>query len=656
MRALLIAGPTSRESLQYSLTARGWRVTFEKTAEEGLQQFRTSPFPLVVVDCGPDGGGAEFCERLRDVPMGRAAYILVVTHSEGPATVKSLLDAGANDYLPVHASTEQIEGRVAYAECHLFAHPAADAWSTVKGYHLQIAELEETLGVQQASLEELFESAPEGIAVVDGQDRVIRINSEFTRLFGYSAEDARGRQVNEMIVPDNLAEEGRAITDSMVRGERMTLETVRKHRDGHLIDVSVLGTPIRVGDGLIGAYGIYRDITARKRGEAALRESEERYRALFNQSPVGVCLFDRELRIVNANDRLLHLLGSSREDLDGMPVDRLGDRTIVAATRHALDGETTEYEGEYERATAGPRLIISARCAPLRDSDGRVMGGIAVLEDITERVESAEQLRVQATELARVNAELRKRTLELESAMRARSRLYATMNHELRTPISAIMLYQEMLLEGTLGNLDEDQTQAVKHSQKATSHLLELVRDVLDLSKIEAGKVAIQPTEVDVRALLEDLLSSILPLARRHGSELQLEIGGEVPYIVTDPRRVRQILLNLLSNAAKFGRGRPIIVRSRPADGDGLCIEVVDEGVGIGPEDLQNIFEDFVQVGSAQESGTGLGLAISRQLAELLDASLEVESEVGRGSTFRLILPPGIGARVKPLPADASAI
>lgn len=649
MRVLLVAAASAGEPLRRSLVARGWRVTQETTAEEGLTEFRTSPYGFVVVDSALPGCGASFCENIRQTAFGRAAYLLVLTGSQSADEVERLIAGGANDYLGMPAADEEIEGRLAFAECHLFTHPASDAWSTVKGYHRQIAELEETLGIQQASLEELFESAPEGIAVVDNHDRVIRINSEFTRMFGISTAEALGKLVNEIIVPEGYEEEAMAVTASVVRGERIMLETVRQHRDGHMIDVSVMGTPIRVGDGLIGAYGIYRDITDRKRSEAALRESEERYRALFDQSPVGVCLFDREMKILTCNEQLVRILGASHHELAGLPLDRLGDRRLTGAARSALDGESAAYEGSYEAAVE-PRVMISARCSPLRDSDDVVVGGIAVVEDITLRVQSAEQLRVQARELERVNSELRKRTAELESAMRARSRLYATMNHELRTPISAIMLYQELLLEGTLGALQGEQTQAVEHSLKATSHLLELVRDVLDLSKIEAGKVAIQAVEVDIRELLEDLLSSILPLTRHHGSNLDVEIAPDASPIVTDPRRVRQILLNLLSNAAKFGRGRPIQVRAGGTEIGGIFIEVADQGIGIGKDDLQNIFEDFVQVGNSQESGTGLGLAISRQLTELLGARLEVESELGEGSKFRLVLPASI---TPPLPARA---
>jgi signal transduction histidine kinase len=275
----------------------------------------------------------------------------------------------------------------------------------------------------------------------------------------------------------------------------------------------------------------------------------------------------------------------------------------------------------------------------LRDADGSVIGGIGVLEDISERIEAERQLRAQAAEMERVNAALRERTLELEAAMQARSRLYSAMNHELRTPISAILLYQELLLAGSLGPLSDEQLRALQHSHTATSHLLDLVRDILDLSKIEAGRVTVQPVEVCLRTLLTELRSSVTPLAERYGSQLRLDVAPDVDTIVTDPQRVRQILMNFLSNAAKYGRKAPIDLRCRNGAPGEVVIEVIDRGIGIARENLRHIFEDFVQLSSQSEEGTGLGLAISRRLAELLKGRLEVESELGEGSTFRLVLP-----------------
>ena len=200
------------------------------------------------------------------------------------------------------------------------------------------------------------------------------------------------------------------------------------------------------------------------------------------------------------------------------------------------------------------------------------------------------------------------------------------------------MLHQELLLSGSLGALAGEQQEALERSHTAARHLLELVQDVLDLSRIEAGSVSLHPVEVHLPALLRDLRDTMLPVAQRYGSEIELRIEPGLQTLVTDPQRVRQVLLNLLSNAAKFGRGRPIVLSCCTNVYGETSIEVEDRGIGIAEADLSHIFEDFVQVGNSHD-GIGLGLAISRRLAYLLKGRLEVESELGRGSTFRLVLP-----------------
>jgi signal transduction histidine kinase len=194
----------------------------------------------------------------------------------------------------------------------------------------------------------------------------------------------------------------------------------------------------------------------------------------------------------------------------------------------------------------------------------------------------------------------------------------------------------------------------LQRTLKAARHLLELVNDVLDLSKIEAGKIELSLQPVMFPSLIEDLFVTVRPLADEYGSTLALEMEGEPFNIASDPRRVRQILLNLLSNAIKFGEGKPIRVLCKQDANRGVEIEVVDEGVGIAKEDITRIFEEFVQVSESKQPGTGLGLPISRRLAQLLDGALSVHSEPGRGSTFRLTLPASLEDDI-PATAELSA-
>ena len=262
---------------------------------------------------------------------------------------------------------------------------------------------------------------------------------------------------------------------------------------------------------------------------------------------------------------------------------------------------------------------------------------VMVAHDITDSVRQNELLEEQAAELEHQADQLAHQAAELEHLMEARSRFYAAMNHEIRTPINAILGFNDLLLGGIYGDLAAEQREGIERSQKAARHLLEIVNDVLDLSKIEAGRVEIQIGKHRLDDLIRDLLETMEPTLIESGSPIECELACE-PVVYTDDRRVRQILMNLLSNAAKFGNENPITVRCARA-GDDIRIDVIDRGVGIPPDQLSSIFDEFVQLRERRHSGTGLGLAISQRLAGLLGGRLEVQSELGQGSTFSLVLP-----------------
>ena len=260
-----------------------------------------------------------------------------------------------------------------------------------------------------------------------------------------------------------------------------------------------------------------------------------------------------------------------------------------------------------------------------------------------------------AAKLSQMNDELHRRQIALEQAMGARNRFYASMSHELRTPINAVIGYSTLMLDNIYGPLNGKQKEGLQRTLQAARHLLELVNDVLDLSKIEAGKIELSLQPVMFPSLIEDLFVTVRPLADDYGSMLSLEMESEPFNIVSDPRRVRQVLLNLLSNAIKFGEGKPIRVTCKQTEEHGVEIAVIDEGVGIASEDIPRIFEEFVQVSESKQPGTGLGLPISRRLAQLLDGSLTVCSTPGEGSTFRLTLPASLEDDLAREPALSAA-
>ena len=336
-------------------------------------------------------------------------------------------------------------------------------------------------------------------------------------------------------------------------------------------------------------------------------------------------------------------------------------RLIDFAGAGAVKKETARSPMSMQAARAnGATFPIEASVSCMESPTGNTY--TIILRDVSGRVAHEERLRKQAESLAETTAELKAaneelsiRQLDLERAMTARSRFYASMSHELRTPINAVLGYSTLLLERIYGPLNDKQAEGIERTQRAARHLLELVNDVLDLSKIEAGKIDLRLQPVTFPTLIEDLFVTVRPLADEHGSKLDLAMEGEIR-VVTDPRRVRQILLNLLSNAIKFGGGQPIEVSCAKRDDGGVIIKVHDHGPGIPSQDQERIFHEFVQLGKTQlQDGTGLGLPISRRLAELLHGTLTVSSNQDEGSTFSLSLPAEVEMRAA-APADQAIV
>jgi PAS domain S-box-containing protein len=398
-----------------------------------------------------------------------------------------------------------------------------------------------------------------------------------------------------------------------------------------------------------------RELELRHRAE--LVESEAKFADIVNSALEAIITF--------GDDRRVTLFNAAAERIFGWPADAATGRCIddLFHPETELDVALASSAGSVDRVTSGKHAE-----PPMHEAVGVRAGGeqfpaefslstlelqaerfhTIILRDISERRRAEDEIRAQSISLANtteelrvLNEELHQRTLELERAMGARSRFYANMSHELRTPINAIMGYSSLMLDGIYGPLNEQQATGIDRTHKAANHLLDLVNDVLDLSKIEAGKMELLLEPVSFPATIDDLFITVAPVAQEKEVELRLEAEGDPFTIVSDARRVRQIILNLLSNAIKFGGGKPVRVICTRGDNGGLRLEVIDQGQGISPEDQEKIFDEFVQLNQTQTTpGTGLGLPISRRLAELLGGTLTVSSTLDQGSAFRLVLPP----------------
>ena len=388
-----------------------------------------------------------------------------------------------------------------------------------------------------------------------------------------------------------------------------------------------------------------------RRHRLELGESEAKFADIVNTASDAIITFAEDGTITLFNSAAERIFGQSaaacvgrsiRSLLAEMPVDRMldgGNGTGPADRDARPTGEVIGVRVDGERFPA--EYSISSTLL----GDERLT--TLILRDVSERRRTEQQLRDQtlslamtSEELRTLNEELHARTVDLEYAMGARSRFYASMSHELRTPINAILGYSALLLDEIYGPLNESQVESIERTNKAANHLLELVNDILDLSKIEAGKMELHLEQVPFPDLVSDLFVTVGPFAAQLQTELRLVPPDEPFRIESDARKVRQILLNLLSNAIKFGNGNPVdVVCRREAEG-ALVVEVIDHGTGIAPEDQTRVFDEFVQLKQSPDvQGTGLGLPISRRLAELLGGSLTLASALGEGSRFALRLP-----------------
>jgi PAS domain S-box-containing protein len=374
------------------------------------------------------------------------------------------------------------------------------------------------------------------------------------------------------------------------------------------------------------------EVQERERAEAALRDSEQRFRNILNTAPIGIIYTDLRGNVKQTNPRFCELTGYSEEDLQTMtaaqythPDDVAED---VALSARLVDGEIPMYRRHKRYLTKDGRTVwIQATVTLLRDESGQPRRIVGVVEDITEH------LRLQDAEKARDLA---------EAANRAKSEFLSRMSHELRTPLNAMLGFAQLLELDRRHPLAADQRPWVGQIQQAGWHLLEMINDVLDLSRIESGNLKLQLEPVGVPDLLGATLSMVAADAERRGIRISTEFADGSGVLLGDATRVKQILTNLLSNAVKYNTdGGRIHVATRRREPQLVEIAVTDTGIGMTPQQLAELFQPFNRLGRERSSqeGTGIGLVISQRLAELMGGSLRARSIAGEGSSFILSLP-----------------
>ncbi len=379
--------------------------------------------------------------------------------------------------------------------------------------------------------------------------------------------------------------------------------------------------------------------------EKGLR-TEAHYRYLFEQNPQPMLVYElSSLYIVAVNDAFISHYGYSRAEAMDMKLPDLypaNEKQPIAELTTKLQGHA--YAGEWHHLKKnGSVITIEARSHQFL-FNGRTCR-IAVIHDITERKRAEAELDLYRQ---RLEAMVQERTADLEiakeravSADRLKSAFLATMSHELRTPLNSIIGFTGILLKGIAGPLNEEQAKQLNMAKESAMHLLDLINDVLDISKIEAGQLTVSVKNFDIRQALQKAILSFQPVAEKKNLKLNQNIAPEIRLIHSDERRVEQIINNLINNAIKFTDQGYVNVECF-SDGINIIIRVMDTGIGINREYLDRLFKPFSQIDTGlarNHDGTGLGLSISQKLAEKLGGVITVSSEEGIGSNFTLTLP-----------------
>ncbi len=374
-----------------------------------------------------------------------------------------------------------------------------------------------------------------------------------------------------------------------------------------------------------------REIGERRKIEEEIRHQKEYYESLLVNNPVAVVTADLVGTIVSWNPMAEVLFGYTQEEVIGQNLDDIVAKDslfrseALGYTKEVI--EVGRVNTTTQRVRKDGSLVDVELLALPVIVGGKKVGFIAIYHDISERV--------------RIEEELRQSKEDAEAASQAKSTFLANMSHELRTPLNAIIGFTRLVKRRSGDVLPQKQAENLDKVLGSADHLLDLINSVLDLSKIEAGRVDVQTTTFGIESLVEACLETVRPLAKSHHLQLNMEIESGLPHLYTDQDKVRQILINLLGNAIKFTKQGVITTTARRHE-DKLMLAVADSGIGIPEDDLERIFEEFQQVDTSttrKHGGTGLGLSISRHLAHLLNGEISVESTVGVGSTFTLVIP-----------------
>ncbi len=493
----------------------------------------------------------------------------------------------------------------------------------------------------------LFYNSNEIVYLHDFDGNFMDINPFGLKVLGYDKQDIKKLNFYNILTKNQKEKVRRAFDEIKKSGRMLHMAEFRiTGKEGRDVYVEAMSHTVYNKGKPYAIQGIARDITDRKQAIIDLEKREEKWRCMVNNIPEYIYCIEYnggEVDNVYHSPKCLEITGYSQAEYRDDPF--LWSRMIHRDDSHSV----TEFVNKLKRAGAtgsidhriyhkdGTVRWLSNTCTIQRDPEGNLRSQTGFILDITERKNFEEKLN--------------RSIVIADSANRAKSEFLANMSHELRTPLNGILGFCQILLMEKNGPMSEKQGKLVRSILDCGKHLLEMVNDILDLAKIEAGKIELNKKPFSIQQLLNRSLSSIKAISMEKRINIEYSITSELGWINADEVRIKQVMYNLLSNAIKFTEPGNSVGIKTAILGDKIMITVWDEGLGIPEEYLERIFDPFEQVkreGHEKQSGTGLGLSITRKLVEMHDGSIKVESTPGRGSCFIVTLPERIDFGIQP--------
>ena len=494
---------------------------------------------------------------------------------------------------------------------------------------------------QSAGLYQLLVESVRDYAIfaLDPSGIILSWNAGAKWIKGYTADEVVGRHFSIFYRAEDIAA-GKPELElrTATRDGRVEEEGWRLRKDGSQFWASVVVTALRDAHGsLVGYAKVTRDLTERRRAEGQLRASEERLRVLIQSvRDYGIFMLDPDGRVASWNEGARRIKGYEAEEIIGRHFSTFYPPAARASGFPDHELKVARAVGRFEDEgwrvrKDGTQFWANVVITALFRDDGSLLGYAKVTRDLTER-RAAQQREVEDA----------RRLADAEASSRAKSGFLAAMSHELRTPLNAISGYAQLMQDGLAGAVSEQQREYLTRIIISQQHLLAIVNDLLNYSRIEAGEVTYERAPVPMREVVDRVIGMVTPQAERKRLELALGDCSLDIVALADQLKTEQIVLNLVSNAVKFTPGTGSVSVSCGRLEGAVTIEVRDTGPGIPADKLQAIFEPFVQLGrtlTSTHEGAGLGLAISRDLARAMGGDVTVESTLGAGSTFLLRLP-----------------